>query len=450
MIVIWCFGTLLLAVVRIRRASARNGQKSRPTLQPLASFLPPINCSAAMSTSFLLTRNGSPAVSPSPSPDPDAMVRPSFSSERSLPYAFLATDPVISSLQFGRPSTSSQGHSSGSNARVSFERNAAQSSSAPSYHHVTRADVHEAEPRPSTSSFATAADGVTPVNYVGTARLTTHSAAALGRREARQATLRLGGHLLVCILAFAAAMPFIAFKAFVLGPADAVPLPVAILLVVSVALSGPLLAVQVALAEGLIYRPRLPPVPTMSTANDGGDIEHMASRASTPAQSVRSLGTYAPSMRSVATTSATLVGRPASVDIDSSSMSKSRFERALSMTAAHPKLQLLSGTSPADSAIGPRRTQGMRHSVDSSRPYASGRSTRPRSESVGSSRPVSTASAFTTPIAPKPVRSSTPSSATPFDRTIGSAVSQIAMGTASSRKSGHRLSLSREEKRALQ
>ena len=121
-----------------------------------------------------------------------------------------------------------------------------------------------------------------------------YHSASLGKREARKAGIRVGGHLASCVLSWMLVIPFLAYK--VHDAESQAPCATAILAALAVCLwvtvlrrpengtdvdcsGGPLLAIQTIMAEGFWYKnDRAPPMASSSAVA----FEHLASRPVTP------------------------------------------------------------------------------------------------------------------------------------------------------------------------
>ncbi|GAA5917571.1 hypothetical protein JCM8208_003909 [Rhodotorula glutinis] len=165
----------------------------------------------------------------------------------------------------------------------------------------------------------------------------------LSSREARGALVRIGGHLICSLLSYALVSPFV-FRRLV-RPSATAPLTTSILLILGVCQGAVILAWQCWASEGFWFRRPSPPVLTSSTAapfegvvvesaRPSGDMyERSQSRAST----LKSWRTVPPGI--------SLDGE------DCAPTPRGTIGRAVSMLAAHPKLQILPSASVEPSSI---------------------------------------------------------------------------------------------------
>ena len=239
-----------------------------------------------------------------PSNASEAMPRPSQCSssgehhaqpntaDANTPFGFLQYDPAVTS-RFGhfRHQSASQAELQPTTPRsITFTAEARATSPLPERNNgiLSRMTDHSRlsgdAPRPSMGSFVSV-DSVStethgPASYLGAARLFGNGrGTTLSKREARKAGARMGGHLLGCVASWTLVLPFLIYK---IGQPAVPTAPLYSLLLVSlgISLSGPLLAVQTALADGFWYKKDLPLLMASSSAVA---FEHIESRANTPA-----------------------------------------------------------------------------------------------------------------------------------------------------------------------
>lgn len=429
-----CFGRLLLAVFRVRRDTLRSQmlrhqfvmEEKRSYFQSQegpalaladgtqAPVLPPIKTNRwLISKTFLKAKASSAAntVATSlhrrsqsgpylgrPSTTSEVMPRPSNCSstrepntaDANTPFGFLQYDPAVTS-RFGhfRHLPVSQAELQPTTPRsITFSAQDGRATSPlPDGERVngihSRLTDHSRisgdAPRPSMGSFMSTDSGSTelhgPASYLGAGRLFANNGrnTTLSRREARRAGARMGGHLLGCVASWTLVLPFLVYK---IGRPDALSSPFYSLLLVSlgVSLSGPLLAVQTALADGFWYKRDLPPLMASSSAVA---FEHLESRANTPAFAGKGAAQLAPAAKSPtlpnsATTEATATsggthhrsnesrGSSSSISLasiaafsnpapgtfhhssDTREAPTSIVAKALYMAAPHPKLHIVS------------------------------------------------------------------------------------------------------------
>lgn len=332
-----CFGRLLLAVFRVRRDTLRSQllrhqfvmEEKRAYGQQFpedaagdgtgAPILPPIKTNRwLISKTFLKAKASSAAntVATSlhrrsqsgpylgrPSTTSEIMPRPSNcsstqaqepgTSDVNTPFGFLQYDPAVTT-RFGhlRHQSVSQGELQPTTPRsITFSNEARATSPLPDRQTgiLSRMTDHSRlsgdAPRPSIGSFVSTDSASTemhsPASYLGAGRLFANRGrnTTLSRREARKAGARMGGHLLGCVASWTFVLPFLVYK---IGQPIQPSAPFYAMLLVSlgVCLSGPLLAVQTAVADGFWYKHDLPPLMASSSAVA---FEHLESRANTPA-----------------------------------------------------------------------------------------------------------------------------------------------------------------------
>ena len=280
----WCFGRLLLAVIRARHETLKSQVQRNRALQdeklvhavyaPQAGqsaidgnppMLPPVKTNRwFISKTFLLAKASSAATTvsaslhrrsasgpqgPRPSTTSDHYCRPSVSTHsdhhsqgHDVQYGFLAHDPATTTRygQYNRglgsqpenlvppPTPRSITFSQGIHERAMspaptlLDRLGAFSRSTDRT--GTRVSVEES--RPSIGSYlsidssGTETGGVS--KFLSAGRLQTSRNNGLSRREARKACARLGGHLIGCVASWTCVMPFLVYK--IQRPSDVAPL----------------------------------------------------------------------------------------------------------------------------------------------------------------------------------------------------------------------------------
>ncbi|GAA5838325.1 hypothetical protein JCM5353_006850 [Sporobolomyces roseus] len=147
----------------------------------------------------------------------------------------------------------------------------------------------------------------------------------LSDRETRGAMVRLGGHLASSLLGYALISPLICLR--IANSTSSVPLIASVLLVIGVCQPPIVLAYQCWMSEGFWYHRSTRSIKEIEVITTDKTRDRSASRAST-----------------IETWKSSVPGIP--VDgRDIASNIRGRMGRALSVLSAHPKLQLLNGTS---------------------------------------------------------------------------------------------------------
>ncbi|GAA5980640.1 hypothetical protein JCM10908_001718 [Rhodotorula pacifica] len=352
-LVIACFGRLLLAILRVRHLSQAQASSVPRSLHDEQTLPPDLvrtyhpNMSS-LSTSFVRSIGCS---SPSPadwaayaiSPEPHSLYRhssefarsPTPGSSRFLLDRSTTSSPY--SLQLGPILTR------GSLEGLSF---------ADGLRDPVRAQDDQAcRPIPSANMHQVGASGVQHASsgqsFPDTGQQSS-TPVELSAQEARGALIRIGGHLVSALTAYAFTGPFIFSRA--LKPASSKPAVAAYSMIIGVCFSSAILAWQCAASEGFWFRSHQSVALNSSNAIVAGGEEQqhvivdMEERSESRATTVR---TYQDSVVGI---------RPDGVD--SSPTPKGSLGRAVSMLSTHPKLQLLpqqqhARTSSRSSAVRP-------------------------------------------------------------------------------------------------
>ena len=267
----WCFGRLLLAVFRVRRATIKSqtlrnralqeerivyiqqttlaGQSGLETKPPI---LPPVKTNRwLISKTFLVSKASSAAntvsvslhrrsasnpQTTSPSTTSASQPRPSTASLfddvqiQDTRFGFLAFDPVTTT-RFGQFGASIGGEAEPqilpqTPRSITFSQDVQARTASPApterfgaFSRLTSqsgARISTDEPRPSTGSYvsiesnSTECGGVS--SFLSTGRLLNPRSNGLNRLEARKAGARLGGNLSGCIASWTCALPFLVYK----------------------------------------------------------------------------------------------------------------------------------------------------------------------------------------------------------------------------------------------
>ncbi|KAL8283117.1 hypothetical protein RQP46_005895 [Phenoliferia psychrophenolica] len=421
-IVSFCFGRLLVAILRVRASTQRHHaaspwtreqermtRKSSSTYRSPASYLPPLHSNfSGLSTSFVQTlgRSTSTLDLSSATMHEKDIIRFSSSNIPAVGYA-----PSRPSDDYDRDFRSPTPGSTMGLLRPSFDPSSPLSAPSSAYSQTPKADRYAAQqfedqqheiisfeeiPRPSMGSYASASTGgfvggpamrqaITQEVWGDSARASPMPGSGsprveLSSKETRGALIRLGGHLLCSLFGYALVSPFLFLR--IISPSSTPSLAASILLVAGVCQSGCILAFQTAMSEGLFFSSDKPPVLTSSYAatlegvEHGEMVERPESRASSFAQPTsRKSFDRVPGIQ------------PDGVDCDETP--RGRIGRAMSMVHPHPKLLVLPSNPQTLNIVVPKAASisgasGATHGRLRSLTLSSTKTHRQRSESTAS------------------------------------------------------------------
>ena len=176
------------------------------------------------------------------------------------------------------------------------------------------------------------------------------SSVELSHREARAAIIRIGGHFLSSLLSIALLAPFLARR--IASPTGVPSLALSILFVVSVTLPAPVLALQVALVEGVWPSPQ--PQPTESAMSSSTTLadDAMETIKDTEHQHEHARCDSCASASAASLVSIDTVGLAGASSQDVETGTKSRFHRAVSTLSTHPRLMRLDEDATQESYAG--------------------------------------------------------------------------------------------------
>lgn len=335
-LVVFCFGRLLIAILRVRRSTVNqdDSRTREDSLNNSNAYLPSIRSNfSEISASFISTIGRNRQNQRFPDEE-----RPSFSQSEIRAVEVDNNESQISISRYD-PRSPTPGSSSNLLAQLydqdPFAPTTPISTLSPITPHNLEAPTSstpdhitlsfETLPRPSVGSYNSVSSySLAPGGYIGRSAAreamkneiwgnaaqpgSGTSPVQLSQKEARSALVRLGGHLISAVLSFSFISPFL-FKKFINQSNSSVTVP-SVLLIIGICLPSLILAIQSCLSEGVWFKLNLPPVLNSTSASQ---VE---------TQNRPSISTYRSSRRSE------VVPRVSSADCDE--VPKSRLGKSLS------------------------------------------------------------------------------------------------------------------------